>query len=349
MKINSITDNSKNERVLSKKKHGTISLVFGVMSVLIFLLDLIAIVLFWFHGAPADTGALYKKDAISLDVKKFPFCYSAAWQYPPVIYDFAESDTKHNGKVSELKYTWVRMNYLVQADPPEYPNRNPAIGVPSIIHVTDTTTIRTDLMQELQGKSHNAPQVVHVLSKRIVKLDSGWIAEIEIPEKSLNFYSPQSSGQYNSNPESKEIQVAFAPLLIPGSKPEISKSLDGYLDANEYPLIIAVGHSAPILVACSRGTLLKFTENGELIDKTSITLETSSSADSGSDKPASLSSLHDFWVPVGGVLMGRQLVGADTILIVRRIMVIILLSAPLIAYLAFAWAHDSRNLVLKKR
>ncbi len=315
--------------------------IIGALAVIVFLLDIAAISFFWFYGATIDTGDQYSKTPAKKDLTSFPYRYSAAWQYPPVIYDFAEvSDSSAgNGDFTE-KYTWLRMNYLAQANPPEFHSNNPAVGAPSIIHLQDTTTVRTDLMQLLQGKQHNDPQVVQVLSKRIVKLDNGWIAEVDVPAKSLNFYLPESSNIKASNSNTSGIEVSIAPLLNSDAKPVIVKSLNNYLSDNEYPLTLATGKSAPMLVACSRGTLLKLSESGHLIEKTKITGEISTTAESKEGRFVKKTAPDDFWEPIGGVFLGKHLVGVDTVLLIRRMMVIVLLATPLFAYLSFAWAID---------
>jgi len=298
----------------------------GWVLVLLFLCDILCIGVFWFHGASADVANLYVKPASLPDLTRFPYSIAAAWPYPPVIFDFAEKEVA--GGEEGREYTWLRMNYISQVDDRVFNLVHPAQGSPSIANLNNASTVRTGLMQKMQGKNHDDPIVLNILSRRIVKLDSGWVAEIEIEGKKINFYPPKDEGRAESIIDDNEPKASLAPLLEPGAAPTISKPLSGYFERNEWPLVIARGGDVPILVAGSRGTVVKLDESGRFLGSAKISKGT------GSDSEAS-----GFWTPIGGVYMGKYLVSADTVLSVRRFLVIVLLATPLLAYLSFAWAR----------
>ncbi|MEP0814987.1 MAG: hypothetical protein HRF49_10025 [bacterium] len=285
----------------------------------VFLLDAAGIALFWFHGAPSDAGELYGRTPRMPDLSAFPYKYSAAWPYPPIVLEFSASQSRTGGGAgkSAPNYTWTRMNYLSQLDEPVYREDAPQLGVPPMTMAASLESLRPDRAAVMQGKAADDPALVGVLARRILKLDDGWIAEIDVPGKALNLYAPQV--------ELNPAQVTFKEPLKKGQRPDLIKDLRGKLTGGEVPLAIAKGADCAIAVLGSRGTLLKFDRGGRYLDKSVVT---------AGDEAAS-----EYWEPVGGVLLGKRLVGADTVLQVRRILALVLFAAPLCAYLAFAWAR----------
>jgi hypothetical protein len=309
----------------------------GIVCIVLFALDVVSITVFWFHGAPLDTGKLYETPFTLPNLHKFPYMFAAAYTFPPVIFNFDEdpdaADAGGNGG-----YTWLRMNYLAQIDPPEFNLDHPAIGSPSIVNVGNMRSVRHDLMKQIQSKPHDCPEVVTVLSRRLAELKNGWVAEIDVPSKTLAFYSPETTGAASKPEMAEGPQVAFTPVLQSGATPSITKPLSDYLPSNEYPLAIALGKEGMLLIACSRGTLLKLDSNGGFVAETRIVGKAESKNADGVS--AQVPPTHDFWMPVGGIWMGEKLIGVDTVLMLRRIMVVVLLATPLLAYLALAWSRD---------
>src|SRR3990170_5920427 len=158
MPVQNISNSSLKERV-PRARGRSFSRFIGIACIVLFALDVASICLFLFHGASIDTGELYRKPGTLPDLDRFPYSLAAAFPYPPVIFNFSE-DSEVADSAGNVGYTWLRMNYLAQINPPDLNLDLPALGNPSIMEVKDMRSVRPDLMKQIQAKPHDCPEVI---------------------------------------------------------------------------------------------------------------------------------------------------------------------------------------------
>lgn len=291
------------------------STTLGWIFVFIFAANLIAGWAYFFTGSPFSIGEKYQSELSMPDLTVFPHSFSAAYPYPPAILNFEEI----SGNDGIAKFEWKRINYLAQIDGKTLNGAAETGAIPSIGQIKDSSSLRPDAMKLLSGKAHDDPVVFKVLSRRLAHLKSGWIAEVSVAERTLNLYQPVAQQSVADTLGDSKFSPVIAPPLPQGVTPDIVIKLSRFYSDFEFPLMIAAGISAPILVVGSHGTLLKLDESGKLLAKTRLSGD---------------------WTPAGGIIHGRTIVGMDIVSIFRRIITIIFLALPLLAYLSFAYAFD---------
>lgn len=302
--------------------------VLGYLLAVLFLADGAAIACFSFPGASADPARLYRRVPKMPDLARFPYNLSAAWPYPPVILDFGVDtavSNKGNGQ-SVLGYSWKRMNYLSQTTGGNYDPSNLSLGVPSFLSISDTSTLRADIAGLMEGKSYNDPVIIKVLDRHIVRLKSGWHLEIVASEKTFNLYGPDN-GQ--SAERGGDGGPQLAKPFTPKGTPDIVVDLSRRLKWDELPAALSFGPDGNVRILTTNGQVLEVGENGRIVSATRVT--------AGGQKP------DDYWEAVGGIFLGKKLVGARTVLAIKRYLCLILFLFPLVSYLAFAWAKSGRN------
>ncbi len=286
---------------------------FGWFFVLLFFANLFFGTAYFFTGSPFDIGGKYEKPGPAPDITDYPFKFSAGFPFPPAILNFKEISLTGG----ESSYEWTRINYMSQLESVRFAGFRESLGVPSILQIKDTSSISPNAMRKIAGKSHDDPAVFAALSERLAKLDSGWIAVLAVPDKSLNLFSPSKSGDGLPNGDPEDWNPALIGALPEGAVPDIRVRLSNLLPDYEYPLAIAAGKSAPLLIAGSHGSLLKLDESGRLIERAKLSGE---------------------WLPIGGIISGNTFVGMDIVVLFRRIIAIVFLITPILAYLSFAAA-----------